>query len=115
MKEFMLLFRHEPTEGYEPSTEELQESIQKWQNWIGNIAAQMKFVSTNQLGFEGKTVKPNNIVTDGPYTETKEIIGGYIIVKADTIDEAVSLTQGCPILEFGGNVEVRNILIINPL
>jgi hypothetical protein len=84
--------------------------VKHWQDWIGNIAAQGKFVSTNQLGFEGKTLKPGGLVTDGPYAEVKEIIGGYIIITTDDIDEALSLAADCPILHIGGHVEVRNII-----
>lgn len=110
MQEFMMLFRHAPVEGYLPSPEEIQASIKQWQNWIGDIAAQGKFASTNQLGFEGKTVKPGKVVTDGPYAELKEIVGGYIIVKATNLDEAVKMAHNCPILAIGGHVEVRNIM-----
>ncbi len=108
----MMLFRHTPVADFQPSPEELQATIRQWQDWIGGIAAQGKFVSTNQLGFEGKTLKRGNVTTDGPYAEVKEIIGGYIIVKAESLDEAISLAAGCPVLEMGGNVEVRNILTL---
>jgi hypothetical protein len=111
MKEFMMIFRTAFMSDYQQlSPEQVQESIQHWQNWIGGIAAQGKFVSTNQLGYQGKTVKPGNLVTDGPYAEIKEIVGGYIIVQAENIDEAVQMAQGCPILEAGGHVEVRDIM-----
>ena len=61
------------------------------------------------MGAEGKVVKPNNIITDGPYTEIKELIGGYSLIKADSLDEAADIAKGCPILKVGGNVEVREI------
>jgi hypothetical protein len=82
----------------------MQASIKQWQGWIGGIAAQGKFVSTNALNFESKVVKLNNIVTDGPYVEMKEMVGGYIIVKTNTLDEAIKLADGCPALLLGGNV-----------
>lgn len=114
MKEFMMLFRHVPNPNYKPSPEEMQAAIKQWQDWIGSIAGQGKFVSTNQLGFQGKIIKSDGIVTDGPYAEVKEIVGGYIIVKASSLDEAVALATGCPILYIGGHVEVRDIMVINP-
>ena len=113
MKEFMMIFRGTGMGDYQPSQEEIQASIKQWQDWIGSIAAQGKFIGTNQLGFEGKVVKPGNVVTDGPYTELKEIVGGYIIVKTDSVEEATELAAGCPILQMGGNVEVRNIMQLN--
>ena len=109
MKEFMMLFRSE--ERVErPTPEQMQAQIQLWQDWIGGIAAQGKFVGTNALGMNGKIVK-GGVVTDGPYIEVKEMVGGYIIVKADDIDDAVRLSEGCPTLSIGGNVEVRDVMV----
>ena len=114
MSEFMMIFRNDYDPSFKPSPEQMQASIKQWQDWIGGIAAQGKFISTNRLGFEGKTLKPNNIIADGPYAEVKEIVGGYILVKADTMDEAMKLAEGCPILNIGGHVEVRNVMPMNP-
>ena len=110
MKEFMMLFRSE--ERVErPTPEAMQAQIKLWQDWIGGIAAQGKFVATNALGMEGKIVKANNVVTDGPYIEMKEMVGGYIIVKADDMADAVRLSEGCPTLDIGGSVEVRDVMV----
>jgi hypothetical protein len=113
MKEFMMIFRMTPDPTFQMSPEDLSANIKQWQDWIGGIAAQGKFLSTNQLGFEGKTLKAKSLITDGPYAEVKEIIGGYVIVKAENIDEAIGLAEGCPILFIGGNVEVRDIIKMN--
>ncbi len=110
MKEFMMIFRHEPNPAYQPSPQEIEAEIKKWQDWIGGIAAQGKFGSTNQLGYEGKTITPDGVVTDGPYAEIKEVVGGYVIVKAESLDEAIAMTKGCPIFDHGAKVEVRNIM-----
>ena len=111
MKEFMMIFRNEKGRPM-PSPEQMQVMIGKWQDWIGGIAAQGKFVATNALGFEGKTVNADQTITDGPYAELKEIVGGYLICKANTIDEAIKLTEGCPTLAIGGKVEVRDVMVI---
>ena len=58
----------------------------------------------------GSVVKPDNVVTDGPYVEVKEAIGGYSIIKASSLEEATELSKGCPILSVGGSVEVRPII-----
>ena len=55
-------------------------------------------------------VKPDNVVTNGPYVEMAEAIGGYSIIKANTLEEAVEISKGCPILSVNGNVEVRAIV-----
>lgn len=109
MKEFMMIFRHDK-DMPKPSPEQLQSMVKEWQDWIGGIAAQDKFVATNALGFEGQTVSLNGVVTDGPYVELKEIVGGYLICKADTLEEAVALTEGCPTLLSGGKVEIRDVM-----
>jgi hypothetical protein len=108
MKEFMLIFRNSKDSHDNPSPEQLQERM----NWLGSIAAQNKLVDKgNRLSASSaKTVKPGDVVTDGPYTEIKEFISGYMIVKADTIEEAVAFAQANPVLKMGGNVEVRAIL-----
>jgi hypothetical protein len=110
MNEFMMIFRHVPNPSYQPSPQELETEIKKWQDWIGGIAAQGKFVSTNQLAYEGKTVTPDGVVTDGPYAEVKEVVGGYVFVKANSLDEAIAMTEGCPMFDHGGTVEVRKIM-----
>jgi hypothetical protein len=89
----------------------MQAIMKQWMDWIGGIAAQNKLTSAgNPLGSAGKVVRANNVITDGPYTEIKELIGGYSIVKADSLEEAAELAKGCPILAVGGNVEVRDIV-----
>jgi len=80
-------------------------------DWIGGIAAQNKFVGGTGLLFDGaKVVKPHNVVTNGPFGEIKETIGGFITVKADSVEEAVEFAKGCPVLQGEGNsMEVRRI------
>ncbi len=106
MNEFVLLF-HRANDAV-PSPSQLQSTMKQWEDWIGSIAARNKLASTgNRLSSEGRVVKSNSVVTDGPYAEIKESLGGYIIVKAKDYDDAVTLAKGCPILKIGGNVEVR--------
>lgn len=83
--------------------------MKKWMDWIGSIAAQNKLISRGErLHDTGKVIK-GNIVTNGPYSDIKETIGGFSLVKAETYDEAIELAKGCPVLLTGGNVEVREI------
>jgi hypothetical protein len=112
MKEFMMIFRQPQMPPRDIAPEEMQAAIKLWKDWIAGIAAQGKFVATNALGGEGKILKANGVITDGPYVEAKEMVGGYIIVKAGTIEEAMQLAQGCPILGIGGHVEVRDIRVM---
>lgn len=111
MNDFLFVFRNDPAVMPAMSPEALQNSMQKWMDWIGGIAAQGKLVDRgNRLANEGNVVRPSQIVTDGPYIETKESVGGFIMVRAESLDEATEMAKGCPILSTGGNVEVRPII-----
>ena len=110
MKEFALIFRINDISDSKPSPEQMQERM----NWLAGIASQNKLADKgNSLlpsPASAKTVKPNDVVTDGPYTEIKEFIAGYVIVKAVDIDEAVEMAKSNPIFKIGGNIEVREVL-----
>jgi hypothetical protein len=110
MDEYMLIFRHEDGQKI-ASPEQMQIWMKQTQDWIGGIAAQNKFSGGNGLPFDGsKVVWHNNVVTNGPFGEIKETIGGYIIVKANSVEEAVEFAKGSPVLQGEGNsVEVRKI------
>jgi len=110
MDEFMLIFRHQDGSKI-ASPEQMQIWMKQTMDWIGSIAAQNKFSGGNGMPFDdSRVVRHNNIVTNGPFGEIKETIGGYIIVKADSVDEAVEFAKGFPVLQGEGNtVEVRKI------
>jgi hypothetical protein len=110
MKEYALIFRHEDGQKV-ASPEQIQIWMKQTMDWIATIAAKNKFVSGTGLPFDdARVVHANKTVTNGPFGEIKETLGGYIIVKADTVDEAVEFAKGCPVLQGEGNtVEVRTI------
>jgi len=113
MKDFLLVFRADYNTMPKASPEQMQATTKRYMDWIGGIAAQNKLTDRgNSLVPSGKVVKAGNVITDGPYTEIKECIMGYSIVKAESIEEATELAKECPILTFGGNVEVREIRIM---
>lgn len=110
MEEFILIFRHEDGKKV-ASPEQIQQWMKQTMDWIGGIAAQNKFVQGNGLPFDdARVVRKNGVVTNGPFGEIKETIGGYIIVKANSVEEAVEFAKGSPVLQGEGNsVEVRKI------
>jgi hypothetical protein len=112
MEEYALIMRHEDGKKV-ASPEQLQIWMKQTMDWIGNIAAQNKFVSGTGLLFDdAKVVKKNNVVTNGPFGDIKETIGGFIIVKADSVEEAVEFAKGSPVLQGEGNsMEVRKLAI----
>jgi hypothetical protein len=110
MKEFALLFRQTSFAHSSSPHEELQEIDKKWNDWIGGIAAQGKLAGGGtRLAAEGKVLKAGGVITDGPFVEIRERLGGLIIVKAGDLDEAVTLAHGCPAIDTGGSVEIRPI------
>jgi hypothetical protein len=110
MDEYILIMRHE--DGMKvASPEQIQAWMKQTMDWIGGIAAQNKFVSGTGLPFtDARVVQSNKVVTNGPFGDIKETIGGFIIVKAASVEEAVEFAKGCPILSGEGNtMEVRKI------
>lgn len=111
MKEFLMLFRGGDAGFGKQSPEEMQLHMKHWGDWMGAMAEKGKFVSAQPLTKSGKQVSGvAKSVTDGPFMEGKEMVGGYLICKADSFEEAVEWAKGCPLLEFDDvNVEVREI------
>lgn len=112
MKDFLLVFRTELGQMPKASPEQMQAMAKKWMDWFGSIAAQNKLSDRGNrlVPGVGKVVRPNNVVTDGPFMEIKETIGGYAMVKANSVEEAAELAKGCPIFTYGGSVEVREVM-----
>jgi hypothetical protein len=110
MKEFLLVFRTDYSNMPKRTTEEAQMVTLQWMDWIKNISAKNKLVDRgNRLNDSGRVLKSKDVITNGPYTDIKESIGGYTLIKANSYDDAIELSKGCPILSFGGTVEIREI------
>jgi hypothetical protein len=108
MSEFLFLYRGAQRPG---SPEEMQRMTQKWVDWITGLAQQGNLKDRGQpLQATGKVVAgANRTVTDGPYAETKDIVGGYSVIQARDLDHAVELSHDCPAFEVGGSVEIRPV------
>ncbi len=115
MDEYLILMRLDLiTKSAQPSPEQMQEYMKQYQDWIGTIMAQNKFVGGKGLSMEGKVIKPHQIVTDGPFVEIKESLAGFITIKAKDMEEALSFAKSCPILNGEGNsVELRKITSVH--
>jgi hypothetical protein len=115
MPQYMLISHHpmEAPQEVEFSPEMIQAVIEKYNAWTEKLSNSGHLVSLNKLRDDlGRNVRgygANQVVTDGPYAETKEVIGGYWIITAANYDEAVTLSGDCPSLEFGGRIEVREV------
>ncbi len=109
-KEFMLLFRFQPDFNNQPTQEELDAMNQQWGSFFGKLAIQEKLVSTHRLGFEGMLIATDKKTSDGINMDGGNTLGGYVIVKAHSMEEAVEIGKESPILLMGGNVEVRSTI-----
>ena len=108
MANFLFLFRRSPNPE-KASPEEMQQIMQKWMSWVDELKKKGVYKAGEPLLPTGKMLHKDNVITDGPFAEGKELIGGFFIVEADDIDAAVTMANGCPDLERGGSVEVRDI------
>jgi hypothetical protein len=108
MANFLYLFRGGNMRQMSP--QQLQENMDKWRSWIGELAKKDVYKGGEPLNPEGRQLAAGKqTVTDGPFGETKDVVGGYLIVTAANLDAATELARGCPILQNNGSVEVREI------
>jgi hypothetical protein len=109
MSDFIFLYRgaERPT-----SPQDAQQIMQKWTNWLTDLAGK-GHIKDRGLPLEptGKLVSGRQkTVTDGPFAEAKDVVGGYTLVEASDLDHAAELSKGCPIFDRGGFVEVRPVM-----
>jgi len=114
--EYMLLFRG-PHWDRGLATEELQQAINKMTAWFEGLNARGKVKAGQPLGAQGRIVSGGNggLVVDGPFAESKEAVGGYLLLQADDLDEAVKIARSIPSLKYGITVEVRPVLAQCPI
>ena len=111
MKEYLLLFRSNTAAYSQPTQEALEASMEAWKGWIGGIAQQGKLSAGQPLTQDGKHLTAPGKITDAPFAEGKEVVNGYLIVKATDYNDACKLSDTCPIFNDGnGSVEVREIM-----
>jgi hypothetical protein len=110
MADYLYLFRGGAEAMAKMSPEQLQKNMQKWMTWIEELSKEGIFRAGEPLEQKGKVIRgKKQVVTDGPYAESKDLVGGYLIVKAPSLAQAAEIAQGCPIFENDGSVEIREI------
>jgi hypothetical protein len=110
MARFLFVYRGGNDAYARMTPDEIQQNMQQWGNWIREAMQKGWMVDPGDaLTPEGRVVNAKKVVTDGPFVESKEVVGGYSIVEASSIDAAAELAKGCPALFTGGNVEVRTL------
>ena len=108
MQKYMYLFRGGEAARAALSPEEMQAHMKKWNTWFQGLGG--AFLGGEPLDSTGKVVRgKGKSVSDGPFAETKDLVGGYAIVSAKSLDDAVEIARDCPIFEADGAVEVRAV------
>lgn len=109
MAQFMLLLRGGEFPAQSP--EEMQKVVEKYIAWADKLRQEGRHRAGDELKEGGRilSLKNGKHVVDGPYVETKEIVGGYYLLEAQNLDEATEISKGCPHLVFGGSIEIREI------
>jgi len=112
MSDFAFLYRGRDTNA---SPEQMQKTMEKWRAWFKQLGENGHLKDPGHpLENAGKVVKgKQKSVTDGPFAEAKDVVGGFTLIQARDLEHAVELSKDCPILEVGGSVEVRPIQVLN--
>ncbi len=98
MQEFLLLVHGKGFK--DESTESLKVHLENYQNWVDHLLEEDKFIRGSRLTTSGKVVLDRDtVVSDGPFLESKELVGGYILIRAQNLDEATKLALDCPLSE----------------
>mgnify|MGYP001796983532 CR=1 FL=1 len=115
MSNFLYLFRGGEKAFQKLSQEEKQAHMEVWGEWMGGLKEKGQLLDGLPLAEDGKVVhQKGELVTNGPFAEGAEMVGGYLIVSANTMDEAVEISKGCPIFDYEGSfVEVREIITMD--
>ena len=108
MSEFVFLFRGGERQ---QSPQQAEQQSRKWMAWMKELGEKGHIKDPGHpLERTGKVVEGKKVVTDGPYAESKDLIGGYTLIEARDLAHAAELSSGCPIFEYGGLVEVRPVM-----
>jgi hypothetical protein len=112
---FLFVYRSEPFDPSKVSPEQMQQSMDHWTRWIGQGFAEGWLLDAGDaLLAEGRIVDRNQAVTDGPFVESKEVVGGYSVIKAASFDEAIKYARTCPNVLEGGSIEIRPLAGLAP-
>lgn len=109
MDKYLLIFRGGDPEESGLSPEELQQSMQRWREWVASMTEQGIYLAGEALEPGGRVVSSPSLVSDGPFTESKELVGGFMLLQVKDEAEAIAQAKNCPIFDVHGQVEVRAI------
>jgi hypothetical protein len=112
---FLFVYRSEPFDPSKVSPEQMQQSMDHWTRWINQGFTEGWLLDAGDaLLPEGRVVDRKQAVTDGPFVESKEVVGGYSVIKAASFDEAIKYAKTCPNVLEGGSLEIRQMAGLAP-
>ena len=113
MARYMLMLLDTPADYAALTPQQMQEVVAEYGQWAARMGQEGKLAGGEKLADEGgKILKgkgPTAVVTDGPFAETKEVLGGYLIINAASYDEAVAIARSCPHAKYGCATHIRRI------
>jgi hypothetical protein len=113
MAQYMLLLYHDAAQGAKLDPSVIEQVVAKHQAWRQKLTDEGQYLGSHKLENEpGKVLRTTNgrlLVTDGPYSETKEWLGGFYLIEAPNYEAAAAAARDCPHLEYGGTIEVREV------
>lgn len=111
MEKFMFLFHGGMSSSDQLSPEAMQQNMGKWMAWIEQLSKAGKYVAGEPLMPGGKSIGgKDRVITDGPFAEGKEVVGGFFIVNAENYEEALAIAQDYPDFELDGKVQIRQVM-----
>ena len=110
MHHFMILLKEDLQAASQLTEEQLQEDIQQYTQWVEELSKKGNFISGEPLEGRGWQLKKDELVTNGPFIESKEAISGFFIMKAESDDQALAIAKTCPVLRSGGSLELRPVM-----
>jgi len=111
MENFILLVREEIARFNDLTPETMQAEIGEYMVWVEELSATGNYIGGDPLEGKGALIQTDKSVAhDGPFIESKEAVTGYILIKANDLEQAIALGKGCPVYNYGGALEVRPIM-----
>ena len=106
--QYLILFREPDGRQDEHSPEEIAAHRRNWQAWMQPLVEQQQLEGGKPLSLEGRVIKDGQI-SKGPHTVGTEIVGGFLLVNFPDLEAATTTMKACPIVEFGGYIEIRPV------
>ena len=108
---YLLLFRGGDPQEAGLAPDQMSADMDRWDAWSDGLKETGRWQAGQPLENEGRVVESNGVVSDGPFAETKELIGGFVMVDVEGMEEAVDAAKDCPLGEVGGRVEIRPVSV----